>query len=170
MKTLTIKDIAKIADVSTATVSRIINKSDLVKEKTRNRVLKIIQKYNFSPNISAKNLVKRETKNIGLIFPYNKDMLKDLYLTEIAANIEKNITESGYDFTLYFYHQDNYQKLERFYLDLFFSGKICGLIIGGIPINDKSLESLIKFKKPIIVIGSRLDKYNVNYVDVNHSS
>jgi len=168
MKTITIKDIAKMANVSTATVSRIVNNSELVKEKTRKRVLKIIHKYNFTPNISAKNLVKGHTKNIGLIFPYNQDMLKDLYLTEIAANIEKYIIEANYDFTLFFYHEEDYKNLEQYYLDLFFSGKVCGLVIGGIPINDQSLNSLVKFKFPFIVIGSRVENNNVSFVDVNH--
>ena len=168
MKTLTIKDIAKIANISTATISRIINNSSLVKKETRERVMKIIRKHNFSPNIAAKNLVKRQTKNIGLLFPYNEDMLSDLYLTEIAANIEKTVAESGYDFTLYFHHKDIDMALGQYYLDFFLSGKICGLIIGGVQINDRSLEALIKYKKPIVVIGSTLRNYNVNYVDANH--
>ena len=90
-KNITIKDIAREAGVSVATVSRVVNNKNIVEKETKERVLKIIEKYNFTPNIFAKGLVSKSRKNIGLMFPYNENMLDDLYLTEITYHIEKNI-------------------------------------------------------------------------------
>ena len=56
MKELTISDIANLANVSTSTVSRVLNCSDLVKEDTRRKVLSIIEREGYSPSAVAKNL------------------------------------------------------------------------------------------------------------------
>lgn len=64
---ITIKDIAKLAKVSIATVSRVINNSPYVDEKTRKKVLKLIEEYKYIPNLAAKALPSKSTK-----LPYKK--------------------------------------------------------------------------------------------------
>ena len=56
MKNLNIKDIAKIAGVGVSTVSRVLNNHPDVKDKTREKVLEVIEEYNYIPNNSARNL------------------------------------------------------------------------------------------------------------------
>ncbi|MFR4972264.1 MAG: LacI family DNA-binding transcriptional regulator, partial [Butyricicoccus pullicaecorum] len=58
---VTIQDIAEIAGVSKATVSRVINRTGYVNEKTRERVQAVIDQYHYSPSASAVNLSRRET-------------------------------------------------------------------------------------------------------------
>ena len=69
-KKVTIIDIARMAGVSTATVSRIINDvENCATEETRQKVLDIIKKYNYRPNLIAKSMVTNKTQSIGLIIP-----------------------------------------------------------------------------------------------------
>lgn len=167
-KNITIKDIARLTGYSIATVSRTINRGYGVRPETKNKILKIVEKYNYAPNVYAQGLVKGEVKNIGLIFPYNEDMLLDLYLTEITSYIEQEVINAGYDFTLYFPHFEYSSRLEDQYLGLFNSRKISGLIIGGVQINDESVKPLIKGGYPFVLIGSYLNYLKYNYIDVDH--
>jgi LacI family transcriptional regulator len=67
---ITIKEIAKLAEVSTATVSKILNKKDNnISDATRQRVLDIVKEQNYIPNTIARSLVTRQTKTIGLVIP-----------------------------------------------------------------------------------------------------
>jgi DNA-binding LacI/PurR family transcriptional regulator len=65
---ITIKDIARIINVSHTTVSRALNNSPLISEATKKKVLKIAEKYNYKPNVSARSLVLAKSYNIGLFF------------------------------------------------------------------------------------------------------
>lgn len=66
---VTIRDVAREAGVSVATVSRVLNKSGYVQEDTKKLVLEVIQKLNYKPNEVARSLYKRESKLIGLLLP-----------------------------------------------------------------------------------------------------
>lgn len=165
---ITIKDIAKLCNVSIATVSRAVNNKYGVKRETKEKVLKIVEKYNYVPNIYARALVKREIKNIGLIFPYNLDMLLDLYLTELTSYIEDEAMKAGYDFTLYFPHSEIPSEIEDQYVELFKAQKVGGLLIGGVQVDDKTVKPLLNEGYPFILIGAHLNYLKYNYVDVNH--
>ena len=80
MRRLTIKDVAEIAGVSTSTVSRVLSDSPLVSDDTRKKVLKVVRELNFSPNVVARALKKRESSTIGLLVP---DIVNP-YFAEIA--------------------------------------------------------------------------------------
>ena len=69
MKRVTIYDVAREAEVSLATVSRVMNGSDVVKEATKNKVEEAIKKLGYKPNAIAQGLALQRTTTIGLIFP-----------------------------------------------------------------------------------------------------
>lgn len=69
-KNITILDIAKEAGVSPSTISNILNNKKKASEETRDRVLKIVEKYNFSPSISASTLVNKKSHLIAIIVPF----------------------------------------------------------------------------------------------------
>ena len=66
---ITISDIAKMANVSQSTVSRVLNNSGYVKDDTKKRVEMIIKELNYTPNAIARSLSKSETNTIGVIVP-----------------------------------------------------------------------------------------------------
>ncbi|HCL49573.1 MAG TPA: LacI family transcriptional regulator, partial [Clostridiaceae bacterium] len=67
--TTTIRDIARKAGVSQATVSRVLNNSGYVKEETRQTIEKVIEELNYTPNAVARSLSKSETNVIGVVVP-----------------------------------------------------------------------------------------------------
>ena len=68
-KKITIKELAKILDISVSTVSKSLNDSYEISDKTKLRVQKAAKKYNYKPNRLAVNLKSGKTKNIGVIIP-----------------------------------------------------------------------------------------------------
>ncbi len=88
-----IYDIAEIAGVSIATVSRVVNGSDKVSEKTRNRVMEVIEKEGFTPNVFAQGLGLHTMHTVGILVPD----ISDLYMAEAVAYLEKYLSENGYE-------------------------------------------------------------------------
>ena len=89
---ITIKDIAKEAHVSFATVSRAFNGVYGVRPSTRKRILEIAERLNYTPNGIARGLVRKQTKTIGLILP---DITNPFY-PEVARGIEEGAKQDGY--------------------------------------------------------------------------
>lgn len=89
---VTIKDVADLAGVSTATVSRVINKEPGIKESTRNRVLEAISTSGYRVNTIARSLKTSRSKTIGLITP---EIANDFFMN-IARSIEEVLEKSGY--------------------------------------------------------------------------
>ena len=69
MTPITIYDIAKEANVSVATVSRVLNDTAPVRASTREKIMSIIEKHQFQPNAQARSLIKKETGTIAIILP-----------------------------------------------------------------------------------------------------
>lgn len=65
----TIKDVVKLAGVSTSTASRALHDSDMISKVTKERVRRAMEKLDYSPNYSAQNLVNRTTNTIGIVLP-----------------------------------------------------------------------------------------------------
>ncbi len=68
-KIITIKDVAEMAGVSKATVSRVMNNSGYVAAETRRKIESIMEAYNYVPSALAVNLSRQETNVVGVVFP-----------------------------------------------------------------------------------------------------
>lgn len=75
-----INDIAKRAGVSVSTVSRVLNNNPYVSESKRAAVLSVINEMDYTPNRLAVDLIRKETRNIGVIMPYNNNQAFDQML------------------------------------------------------------------------------------------
>ncbi|MGP8330648.1 MAG: LacI family DNA-binding transcriptional regulator, partial [Methanosarcinaceae archaeon] len=138
------KFIAQKANVSTATVSYVLNDipNSRVGKKTKKRVMEIAKKYDYFPNILARSLVMQKTFNIGFINTLPLvTFLGDSFQNSIFAGIESAIEKNGYSllFSLLKYTDD--------IKDLNFSVKkmICGNIVDGIVLYGKVEPNLIEF-------------------------
>lgn len=89
MMNITIKDIAKVAQVSYSTVSKALNNSPLVKEDTKKRIVKIAKELGYEPNFAAQRLVSKQTKIIGLIWPTIERVVLSTLVTKISDEISK---------------------------------------------------------------------------------
>ncbi len=93
----TIEDVAELASVSTATVSRVINKSGQVAKKTCDRVMEAIEELNYLPHSGARQMAGGRPNLVGLIFP----AIGDPFMSELLEGIETRLVEEGFDLLLY---------------------------------------------------------------------
>lgn len=93
---ITIKDIARVAGVSYSTVSKALNNSPLVKDKTKQKIMNIAKEMGYEPNFAAQRLVTNQTKIIGLIWP----TIERATLSTLVTKISDKINETAYSMIL----------------------------------------------------------------------
>lgn len=131
---MTIKDIARLANVSTATVSRILNNSKKVKPETRKRVMQIIQDNNYHPNQVARSLYKKKSKMIGVIVPD----LSNAFYAKIIDGIQGVLQKNGYSILISFSagsNADNYRKFINEFKQQNIDGIISSAFLSSTKIN-----------------------------------
>ncbi len=116
-------DIAKKSGVSIATVSRVINEDKNVKDSTREKVLKIIEKYDYTPSAIARNLSKKDNNTIGVVVPD----ISNPYFSEMVEGISEVIDRENLNILIY-NTNDKIQK-EQKSLQMLLEQRIKGLII-----------------------------------------
>ncbi|TFG91232.1 MAG: LacI family transcriptional regulator [Candidatus Atribacteria bacterium] len=151
-----IKEIARIANVSISTVSRVFNNKKGVSPKTHRRVLKVIEKKGYSPSAIASSLKTRLSKSIGIAVP---DAIGDFY-GEIINGIELVATENGYNLIISLNHHIVQEELSA--VNFFKAKKVDGAILITTSGDDDYVDSLIKEGVKIVLLdrnphGLRVD-------------
>ena len=118
----TIKDVAKEAGVSVATVSRVLNRNGYVQEDTRKMVEAAIKKLNYLPNEVARSLYFQKSKLIGLIIPD----ITNPFFPEIARGVEDFLQQNGY--RLIIGNSDEDPEKEARYFETFTQNNVLGII------------------------------------------
>ena len=157
----TIKEIAKRANVSIATVSRALNDDERVTEETKQLINSISNELNYRPNILARNFVKKKSNIIGLILPE----ISDEFFTEIIQGIDE-ITFSFNYFTMVASSHKNKTIVESI-STLIGSGMIGGLIIL-VPFFTEEIKNVLsKPHIPVILIcgDSSIIKFDTISID-----
>ena len=99
---LTIKDIAKLANVSQSTVSKALNNRPDIGLETKQNILKIVEQYNFTPNVFGKALKKKSTENIGVIFRRDDNPLSsNPFYSRVLEGIEAELALNDYNLVLH---------------------------------------------------------------------
>lgn len=138
-KPLSMRDIAQMAGVSIATVSRVINNNGRFSEETRKRVQKIIDENGYVTNMAAKSLREARTKTIGMIVP---DISNDFFST-LALHTEQTLAKHGY--SVFVCNNGNSVERERDYIRTLVSKRVDGIICisGSHALNDESVPRTI---------------------------
>lgn len=153
---ITIKDIAKAAGVSTATVSMVFNNKDKsISQTTRDRVLKIGKDLNYIPNSMARSLVTRQTKTLGLVLPD----IANPFFPEIARGAEDRAWESGYSIIIC--NTDDDVDQENNYLHVLSEKMVDGIILTHSANRNKEKSGLERCRIPIILIDRDYDSPNI---------
>lgn len=118
----TIKDVAKEAGVSVATVSRALNKKGYVHEDTMKKVTAAIAKLNYEPNEVARSLFKKDSKLIGLLLPD----IRNPFFPELARGVEDSVQRQGYRLILG--NSDDQIAKEKDYITTFVQHQVVGII------------------------------------------
>lgn len=164
-----LNDVAKKAKVSLATASLALNDSNLISEKTKNRIKKLAEELNYHPSIYAQRLARRKSYNICLML--NSDYFfksSNLYYLRVIGGIIKEAANSKYSITFAFYGDKN--KLNsNFYSTMdtnFISNKnFDGIIVFDV-ISKEILDDLMqKANIPIVLVDNHLNHPHVYGVD-----
>lgn len=149
---ITIKEISNILGVSTTTVSNVINgKTKEVSKQTIDKVENLIKKYDYVPNINAKNLATNNSNIIGVCINFMnsryENIINDPFVSELLGAIEKKIRYNGYFMMLYI--ADDISEI----LKCVTTWNVDGLVFLGI--NNSDLRKIKqKYKKPVVYIDS----------------
>ena len=167
---MNIYDIANRANVSIATVSRVINNSPKVSEKTRKKVLDIVDELGFTPNVFARGLGLNTMKTIGILCSDPSD----IYVARALSYFEKMLRENGYDSLLCCSGYDT-KNLKK-YINILISKSVDAVImIGSKYRSSRDNKSLIRNTAkslPILLINGFLNGENIYcsyYDDFNAS-
>lgn len=159
---VTIKDVAKRANVSISTVSRVINDSKPVSDEIKKRVFDIIEEVGYRPNPVARNLVMKKSKLIGVIVPD----LKNYYVGELLNAIEEIAKTYEYDIILCNSYGDLEQ--EKRYLELIESKQVEGIIFLTFQFEAVHKEFFKKTQLPVVMINRKAPIESIMTVSINH--
>ncbi len=147
---ITIHDVAKKAKVSVATISRVLNNSELVADKTRKKILQIAKDLNYVPNASARGLSTRRNDTIGLLLP---DVYTEFF-SEVIRGADQAAQELGYHF---FVSSDHNQKSEMEVALRAIRGRVDGVIIMSPYIDAQTLrETILPRNLPVVLLNCAL--------------
>jgi len=156
----TILEIAKLANVSRTTVSRVINNSPNVSDAVRNKVLKVIEETGYVPSEQAKSLRTKKTKVIGVILP----KISTETSSKLVSGIDEELAQFGYQILLANANLEKEKEIE--FLHLLKIRQVDGIILTPTNADARLIEEVHQIQKPIVVIGQDIPGVsNVLYND-----
>ncbi|MDO4546299.1 MAG: LacI family DNA-binding transcriptional regulator, partial [Bacillota bacterium] len=158
---MNIKQIAKAAGVSVATVSRVLNHPENVAPKTRDKIQKIIEEAEYKPNWFAQGLNFNRTKTIGLVIPH---ILNSMYM-EIAKGVEDVAQQKGY--ITFMCNVEKNPRIEANYIDQLLTRRVDGIILMFSSLDERHLQIMEEHNVPAVFIGENRDISRFNSVKVD---
>lgn len=157
-----IYDVARLANVSTTTVSKVLSNTPYVSAPTRQRVLDAMQQLHYSPNLAARGLTSNRTYVIGLIVPdESDDSFKDPYILEIIHGVERVANDNGYNVLLSIARKaDAHTTYDRFLRPGYIDGIVTLERFAG-AIAERELDA---HNIPRVSIGYREDGQEINAI------
>ncbi|MYL53851.1 substrate-binding domain-containing protein [Pontibacillus yanchengensis] len=160
----TIKDVAKTANVSISTVSRVLNNSGYTSQETKDRVYQAVEKLKYQKNMVAAAMINKHTATLGLIIPD----IKNIFYGDLTRSVEDTAHKYGYNVILC--NTDNDLNKEREYVEFLIQKGVDGIIFSTPEVEDRNIKELVKAKPelPVIVLGSEVSGVKVDEVLVNN--
>lgn len=156
------QDVAKLANVSFMTVSRVINGSPKVRPETRDRVLRAIEELSYIPNAAARALNSKRSRNIGIVFPRKEYLLIAPFCVELSVELESRLKDRGYHLFLgSLSNEEGPGDLPG----LFGEGKVDGLILFAPEPENEGIARLGASRLPFVVVFGRSEDGSFSYVD-----
>jgi LacI family transcriptional regulator len=160
---VTLYDVARIAGVSTATVSRVVHGQDKVRDSTRARVLEVIDQLGYVPDGAAQSLSRRRKNIIGLVCverqsprrQYDIESMSLLFYDEILRGVESRIRHHKWSLLITYLEEAGDPDLPRL---LSLSGQVDGLLIGEGIVPSEYLARLAKRLPVVVIAGSPAER------------
>jgi len=161
----TIKDVAKDAGVSIATVSYVLNDSGAVGDETRQRVLQAVQKLGYRPSVIAKGLQARKSRMIGYSWrPVPPDQFNPI-LEKFIHSMAEAAARHDYH-VLTFPCPEPYDEVDV-YREMIGSGRVDGFILPNTNLNDRRIRHLLGVGFPFVAFGRSNPEWDFPWVDVD---
>lgn len=156
-----IKDVARLAGVSIATVSRAVNNLDVVSEETRRKIAWAVKRLGYNPNLAARSLKRRSAKLLGLLVPD----IENPYYATLAKHMEAEASAAGYSIILC--NTGGLLKSEEHYLKLLAGRLVDGVFVCRGAIRESVLPGIGGRKVNLVMLekSSERDKRSTVMVD-----
>ena len=161
-QTITIYDVAREANVSMATVSRVVNGNPNVKPATRKKVLDVIDELDYRPNAVARGLASKKTTTVGVIIPD----VTNLYFSSLARGIDDIATMYKYNIILANSDQNNHKEIQV--LNTLLSKQVDGIIYMGNNLTSELRAEIVRSKTPIVLAGTIDPEHVVASVNIDY--
>ena len=163
LEKMTIRDIARLAGVSKATVSRVLNKKPDVNPATRERILRLMEEWAFVPSITASRLAGGRSRVIGILIP----SLTWPAIPEIMRGVSEVVEQSPYELLLYSitHEEDRTKKDQRDIIDRILATKLAAGLLAIFP--GQSVEHLTRLHEqgfPIVMIDDQTRRTGIPWV------
>ncbi|WP_121611301.1 LacI family DNA-binding transcriptional regulator [Mesobacillus foraminis] len=151
---VTIKDIAKLANVSHTTVSRALNNSPLIKEPTKKKILEIAAQMNYTPNFNAKSLVKQKSYTIGLFYTSISNGTSPSFFADTLKGVNSVISQEYNLFVRGIDDYSDYSSIGRQRYD--------GILLMSQSVNDNAFIYHVMEKNiPFVVLNREIEEKNI---------
>jgi DNA-binding LacI/PurR family transcriptional regulator len=161
---ITIVDVARAADVSVSTVSRILNGKQDVAPATRERVQQVIEELGYTPHMQAQSLRAGKTRNIALLFPHKQP--GNLPYNALELDFILGAT-AGASENRYFFSMLTSQVSKSGLLGLYRSAQVDGLVLMHIHTQDWRVDLLRDSGYPFVMIGHCADNAGLSFIDLD---
>lgn len=160
---MNINEIAKLAGVSNATVSRYLNGGS-ISQKTRDKIRQVIDENGYTPSLSARTMRTGQSDYVGVIVP----KINSESVSRMVAGLTEVFDDTGYEVLLGNANQSIERELN--YLDLFKNREMAGLILFGTIISREHIEVLKTMQIPIVILGQKVQGFSCVYFDDYHAA
>ena len=155
---MNIGDVAQMAGVSRAAVSRYLNNGYISAEK-RERIRKVIEETGYKPSVMAQTLRSKRTRLIGVVIP----RINSHSISSVAEGISGVLSEAGYDMLLATTY-NSYEK-ELDFLKIFSNNRVDGVILVATVLTEEHRRILSGMKIPVVVVGQQISTISCIYHD-----
>lgn len=164
----TIRDVARLAEVSVATVSAVLNRTSYVSPALTKRVNEAVRQLDYSMNRLAQSFQTGTTRTIGMLIPATAN--PNPYYGEVVRGAEDYLRKRGYVVILG--HTYNQLREQSRYISTFRSRMVDGLLLFPAPGEDAEMEKLLESKRPVVFVGRKPLKPEADVVaaDVRRST
>ncbi|EOD00786.1 LacI family DNA-binding transcriptional regulator [Caldisalinibacter kiritimatiensis] len=161
---VTIRDVAKVANVSPSTVSRVIADNPKISEETKKKVYNAMKKLNYHPNAIARSLANKSTKTLGIILPNtSEDLFMNPFFIQAMRGISVYGQKKGY-YIMYSYSNNEEEEVD--FISKYINSKwVDGIILLTARQNDRCISYLKEVNHPFVVIGRPENTEEILWVD-----
>ncbi len=160
----TLDDLAALTGVSRATVSRVINGGS-VSEATRERVMEVLERTGYRPNLAARTLASGRSGVVGVVMHVDShELFQDPYFSQLLQGMSDTLSETATGMMLWLGNRTKQETLEQ----ILGMGLLGGVIVTAYNLADPLVDGLLASSVPTVLVGHRRADRSASYVDVDH--